>query len=187
MISLLIGEEGFSSITELPNAMAPVSYTHLEYSQETVRGEKVYPHVIEPSYGIDRITYSVLLHCFQQDDDRNLLRLPADIAPVTVNVFPLVNKDDLIRISEHIRDDLRVEGIIAELDTSGTIGRRYARSDEIGTPFAVTVDHQTLKDKTVTIRERDSQKQVRLPVANIPNTINGLINKKIEFSEFETI
>lgn len=158
-----------------------------EESQETVRGEKIYPHVIEPSYGIDRITYSVLLHCFQQDDDKNILHLPADIAPVAVNVFPLVNKDELVLVSEHIRDDLRAEGMIAELDTSGTIGRRYARSDEIGTPFAVTVDHQTLEDKTVTIRERDSQKQVRLPVSKIPKTINGLINKKIKFSEFEAI
>jgi glycyl-tRNA synthetase len=104
---------------------------------------------------------------------------------VGVNVFPLVSNDDLILASEHIRDDLRAEGIIAELDTSGTIGRRYARSDEIGTPFAVTIDHQTLEDKTVTIRERDSQKQVRLPVVKIPNTINQLLMKKIEFSELE--
>jgi glycyl-tRNA synthetase len=156
-----------------------------EEVEETVRGERIYPHVIEPSYGIDRITYSVILHCFTQDDDRNIFHFPADLAPVGVNVFPLVNKDDLVLASQHIRDDLRDEGIISELDTSRTIGRRYARSDEIGTPFAVTVDHQTLKDKTVTIRERDSQKQVRLPVPEVPDTINGLLNKKIKFSDLE--
>lgn len=178
-------ENSYSIEIEGENYQLTPDLLSFEEAEETVRGEKIYPHVIEPSYGIDRITYSVLLHCFQQDDDRNILHLPTDIAPVGVNVFPLVNKDDLILASEHIRDDLRAEGIIAELDTSGTIGRRYARSDEIGTPFAVTIDHQTLEDKTVTIRERDSQKQVRLPVVKIPSTINQLLMKKIEFSELE--
>ncbi len=154
-----------------------------EEVEETVRGEKVYPHVIDPSYGIDRITYSVLLHSFTQEDDRNIFHFPADIAPVGVNVFPLVNKDELVEISGNIRNNLRGEGIIAEVDTSGTIGRRYARSDEIGTPFAVTVDHQSLEDNTVTIRERDSQEQVRVLISEVPGKVNDLIEKKINFSD----
>ncbi|MBI5458231.1 glycine--tRNA ligase [Methanobacterium sp.] len=154
-----------------------------EEVEETVRGEKVYPHVIEPSYGIDRITYSVLLHCFTQEDDRNIFHFPPDIAPVGVNVFPLVNKDELVGIANQIRDNLRGEGIIAEVDTSGTIGRRYARSDEIGTPFAVTVDHQSLEDDTVTIRERDSQEQVRVLLSEVPGKVNDLLLKKIKFSD----
>lgn len=156
-----------------------------EEVEETVRGEKIFPHVIEPSYGIDRITYSVLLHSFTQDDERNIFHFPPDIAPVGVNVFPLVNKDELVMTSHQIRDDLRGEGIIAEVDTSGTIGRRYARSDEIGTPFAITVDHQTLEDKTITIRERDTQKQIRLSVPEIPKILTSLLNKKISFSDLE--
>ncbi|MFA0833628.1 MAG: glycine--tRNA ligase [Methanobacterium formicicum] len=154
-----------------------------EEVEETVRGEKVYPHVIEPSYGIDRITYSVLLHSFTQEDDRNIFHFPADIAPVGVNVFPLLNKDELVEISDKIRNNLRSEGIIAEVDTSGTIGRRYARSDEIGTPFAVTVDHQSLEDDTVTIRERDSQEQVRVLISEVPGKVNDLIFNKINFSD----
>lgn len=154
-----------------------------EEVEETVRGEKVYPHVIEPSYGIDRITYSVLLHSFTQEDDRNIFHFPADIAPVGVNVFPLVNKDELVEISGNIMNNLRGEGIIAEVDTSGTIGRRYARSDEIGTPFAVTVDHQSLEDDTVTIRERDSQEQVRVLISEVPGKVSDLIGKKITFSD----
>ncbi|WP_321422251.1 glycine--tRNA ligase [uncultured Methanobacterium sp.] len=154
-----------------------------EEVEETVRGEKVYPHVIEPSYGIDRITYSVLLHSFTQEDDRNIFHFPADIAPVGVNVFPLVNKDELVEISGKIRNNLRGKGIIAEVDTSGTIGRRYARSDEIGTPFAVTVDHQSLEDDTVTIRERDSQEQVRVLISEVPGKVNDLIFNKINFSD----
>jgi glycyl-tRNA synthetase len=154
-----------------------------EEVEETVRGEKVYPHVIEPSYGIDRITYSVLLHSFTQEDDRNIFHFPADLAPVGVNVFPLVNKDELVEIADQIKDDIRGDGIIAEVDTSGTIGRRYARSDEIGTPFAVTVDHQSLEDDTITIRERDSQKQVRVLISEVPSRINDLMDKKINFSD----
>ncbi|MDP3066310.1 MAG: glycine--tRNA ligase [Methanobacteriaceae archaeon] len=158
-----------------------ISFPELE---ENLRGEKIYPHVIEPSYGIDRIVYSVLLHSFTEDQDRTYFQLPAEVAPVEVNVFPLLNKDDLGRAALHIRDDLRKENIIAEDDTSGTIGRRYARSDEIGVPFAVTVDHQSLEDHTVTIRERDSQKQVRVLISNLPETIKGLISGKIKFEEF---
>ena len=154
-----------------------------EEVEEIVRGEKVYPHVIEPSYGIDRITYSVLLHSFTQEDDRNIFHFPPDIAPVGVNVFPLINKEELVKISSAIRNNLRSEGIISEVDTSGTIGRRYARSDEIGTPFAVTVDHQSLEDDTVTIRERDSQEQVRVLISEVPGKLNELLLKKIKFSD----
>lgn len=154
--------------------------------EETVRGEKIYPHVIEPSYGIDRIVYSVLLHSYVQEEDRTYFKLPADVAPVEVNIFPLVNRDELVAVTLEILGDLRKEGIIAEKDTSGTIGRRYARSDEIGVPFAVTVDHQSLEDNTVTIRERDSQKQVRTSIPDLPQTLQLLISKKKEFGELET-
>jgi glycyl-tRNA synthetase len=151
--------------------------------EETVRGEKIYPHVIEPSYGIDRIIYSVLLHCYHKEGDRTILKLPADIAPVEVNVFPLVNKEELATVAWRIRDELRREGLIAEYDASGTIGRRYARSDEIGVPYAVTVDHQTLEDDTVTIRNRDDSKQVRIPLEDIYMTLGSLIYLKTEFEE----
>jgi glycyl-tRNA synthetase len=151
--------------------------------EETVRGEKIYPHVIEPSYGIDRIIYSVLLHCYHKEGDRTILKLPADIAPVEVNVFPLVNKEELATVAWRIRDELRREGLIAEYDASGTIGRRYARSDEIGVPYAVTVDHQTLEDDTVTIRNRDDSKQVRIPLEDVYMTLGSLIYLKTEFEE----
>ena len=79
-----------------------------------------------------------------------------------------------------------MKGIISEYDASGTIGRRYARSDEIGVPFAVTVDHETLKDKKVTIRNRDSLKQVRVPLEDIYNVLNDLLNKKINFKDLKS-
>ena len=146
-----------------------------EESEEIIRGEKVIPHVIEPSYGIDRIIYSVLLHSYKENEDRTYLKLEKQIAPIGVSIFPLVNKDELVETANNIRDELRNNGIIAEYDGSGTIGRRYARADEIGVPFAVTVDHETLENQTVTIRNRDDLKQVRKPMKDIYDILGDLI------------
>ncbi|MGV8143049.1 MAG: glycine--tRNA ligase [Methanothermobacter sp.] len=153
--------------------------------EETVRGEKIFPHVIEPSYGLDRIIYSVLLHGFHREDERTILKLPADVAPVEVNVFPLVNKEELANLALEIKSQLRVDGLIAEYDVSGTIGRRYARSDEIGVPYVVTVDHDSLNDNTVTIRNRDDSKQVRVSIKDVYGILDRLIRLKMKFEELE--
>jgi glycyl-tRNA synthetase len=157
-----------------------ISFEELE---EIIRGEKVLPHVIEPSYGIDRIIYSVLLHSYKENEDRTYLKLEKQIAPIGVSVFPLVNKDELVETANNIRDEFRNHGIIAEYDGSGTIGRRYARADEIGVPFAVTVDHETLENHTVTIRNRDDLKQVRKPIKDIYNILVNLLEGRIDFED----
>ncbi len=154
-----------------------------EEREEIIRGEKVLPHVIEPSYGIDRIIYSVLLHSYTENEDRTYLKLEKQIAPIGVSVFPLVNNDELVENAHKIRDELRNQGIIAEYDGSGTIGRRYARADEIGVPFAVTVDHETLENNTVTIRNRDDLKQIRKPIKNIYNILIDLLEGRVEFED----
>lgn len=154
--------------------------------KETVRGEKIFPHVIEPSYGIDRILYSVLLHGFVQVGERTILQLPADLAPIGVCVFPLVNKKELNEIALKIQKELRERNIITEYDISGTIGRRYARSDEIGVPFAITVDHQTLNDNTLTIRKRDDQKQVRLALSDLYPTLDKLLKLVLKFEDIKS-
>lgn len=178
MFKIEIGDKTFNLTPE---------HVNFEEIEETVRGEKIFPHVIEPSYGIDRIVYSVLLHTFDFDaeNEREYFKLPADIAPVEVSVFPLVNKDGLSEIALKIRDDLRNNGFIAEFDASGTIGRRYARADEIGVPFALTVDHNSLEDNKVTIRNRDNLKQKRIPISNISAIIEDLIKFRIEFEDIE--
>ncbi|MGC9516626.1 MAG: glycine--tRNA ligase [Methanomicrobiales archaeon] len=153
--------------------------------EETVRGEKIFPHVIEPSYGIDRIVYSVLLHSFQEEDEREYFKIEKSISPVQVSVFPLVNQEELVKIALEIRDNLRMEGLISEFDSSGTIGRRYARSDEIGVPFAITVDHETLENNTVTIRNRDDLKQVRIKIKDIGRILEDLIKKEIDFEDLK--
>ncbi|MBM4241594.1 MAG: glycine--tRNA ligase [Euryarchaeota archaeon] len=163
----------------------PSDHVEFEEIEEIVRGEKVFPHVIEPSYGIDRIVYSVLLHSYMEDEERSYFKLKRDIAPVEVSVFPLVNKEDMVKIAVQIRDNLRKEGFLSEYDSSGTIGRRYARSDEIGVPFAVTVDHETLEENTVTLRNRDDSKQVRVPILELHNVLGDLISFKIDFKDIE--
>jgi glycyl-tRNA synthetase len=97
-----------------------------------------------------------------------------------------VNKEDQVRIAFEIRDQLRNNNIVAEYDSSGTIGRRYARSDEIGVPFAVTVDHDTLDDDKVTIRNRDDSKQIRILISNVYPVIKDLNTLKISFKDLES-
>jgi glycyl-tRNA synthetase len=129
-------------------------------------GEKFVPRIIEPSYGIDRIFYFVLEHAFHEEEKEGetyvTLRLPPVLAPITAGVFPLVGKDGLPDIAGTIEENLRKNGILSYYDDGGSIGRRYARMDEVGTPFCVTVDYQTKEDDTVTVRRRDTAEQVRV-------------------------
>ncbi|MDD1708014.1 MAG: glycine--tRNA ligase [Methanoregulaceae archaeon] len=152
-----------------------------------VPGEEVTPHVIEPSYGIDRMIYAVLEHSYHEeivdDEERRVLRLPPSVAPIQVAVFPLMNRDGLPEIAVEITDALKCRGILAEYDDSGAIGRRYRRQDEVGTPFAITVDYDTKEDRTVTLRDRDSMRQVRTGIDGIPDLIRSLIDGTSSFVE----
>jgi len=105
------------------------------------------------------------------------------VAPVQVAVFPLMARDGLDEIAGDIARTLQKSGILAEYDDSGAIGRRYRRQDEIGTPFAITVDYETKETQTVTIRDRDSMKQVRVAVAEVPAIVGGLVKGTRKFEE----
>ena len=109
------------------------------------------------------------------DEERILLKLSPKIAPITVAVFPLVNKDGLPEISEKIFVELQNE-YSAYFDQGGSIGRRYRRQDEAGTPFGITVDHQTLEDNTVTLRDRDTMQQIRIPADHAVSELKNRIN-----------
>ncbi|HOT04126.1 MAG TPA: glycine--tRNA ligase [Methanolinea sp.] len=151
-----------------------------------IPGEEVTPHVIEPSYGIDRMIYAVLEHSYAEetvkDEERRILRLPPRIAPIQVAVFPLMNRDGLPEIALDIVNTLKARGIMAEFDDSGAIGRRYRRQDEIGTPFAITVDYETPGTGTVTLRDRDSMEQVRVPTNTLPDLIRSLVEGSMTFA-----
>lgn len=136
-------------------------------TKEKITGEKFVPHVIEPSYGIDRILYFILEHNYseakkKEEEEYRTLKLKPIVAPIKVGVFPLIGDEKLIKIAKKIDEDLRNADISTYYDDGGTIGRRYARMDEIGTPFCVTVDRDTLKDNKVTIRDRDTTEQERI-------------------------
>ncbi len=156
--------------------------------EETVQGEKVIPHVIEPSFGLDRITYTILEHSFDKDtvdgEERRVLRLKRWIAPVQVAVLPLLSKDDFVRKAKEIVEMLRNAGMYTEYDDSGSIGRRYRRFDEIGTPFCITIDHQTFEDDTVTIRDRDTTRQVRVKVNELVYVLRELLGSEKDIEVF---
>lgn len=139
--------------------------------REKQTGEKFVPHVIEPSYGIDRVLYFILEHNYveekKKDEEYTILKLNPKVAPIKTGVFPLINDENLIRIAKKLDTDLRAAGISTFYDESGTIGRRYARMDEVGTPFCITVDHDSLNDTQVTVRHRDTTKQERIKIQDI--------------------
>jgi glycyl-tRNA synthetase len=132
------------------------------------------PYVIEPSAGIDRSALAFLVDAYDEEEvrgeTRNLLRFHPALAPVKVGIFPLVKKDGMPEIARNIYDDLK-KRFNCFYDEKGAIGRRYRRQDEAGTPFCVTIDGQTLQDQTVTLRDRDSMDQSRIPTPNLLSTI----------------
>ena len=132
--------------------------------EEEITGEKIIPHVIEPSFGIDRITYSVLLHSFTETEGKDYFKFNKSVAPIQLGIYPLLNKEGLRKIAQELTETLRMAGFTVEYDVSGTIGKRYARADEIGIPLAITVDFDTLEDNQVTVRDRDSEAQERIPI-----------------------
>jgi glycyl-tRNA synthetase len=147
--------------------------------KEKQSGEKFVPHVIEPSYGIDRILYFILEHNYiegkKREEEYTILKLNPVVASIKVGVFPLIGDDKLIAVAKKIDSTLRKDGIATFYDESGTIGRRYARMDEVGTPFCITVDHDTLNDKKVTIRNRDTTKQERKKIQDVSSYIKEKI------------
>lgn len=151
--------------------------------KEKVAGERVVPHVIEPSHGLDRIFYTVLEHAYSHDDseDYTVLRLKPEVAPIKVGVFPLMEKDGLDDLARRIYEGVHSHRVEAYYDGSGTIGKRYARMDEVGTPWCITVDYDTMsgdQKDTVTIRDRDSKAQKRIKADDVPSIIDALIAGK---------
>jgi glycyl-tRNA synthetase len=154
----------------------PSSCYDVATRKEKVSGRKLVPHVIEPSYGVDRILFSVLDHAYTQKDDYVILRLKGLVAPIKAGVFPLMARDGLDEIAGAICDELTKAGLAAYYDDSGSIGRRYARMDEIGTPCCITVDYDSKEDGKVTIRERDTAKQLRVDIAKVPRAVKTLLS-----------
>jgi glycyl-tRNA synthetase len=146
---------------------------HSEKSGVDLKYEGFYPHVIEPSMGVERTMLAILCATYFEDEKRVVLKFDPKLAPYKVAVFPLVkNKPELIKKAHEIYESYKTNGISVAWDDRGNIGKRYLSQDEIGTPWCVTVDYQTLEDDTVTIRDRNTSLQERIKVAKLVEEIN---------------
>jgi glycyl-tRNA synthetase len=147
----------------------------LEYF-DTASGERYVPHVIEPAAGVGRTVLAVLCDAYDEEEvageQRTVLKLHPRLAPIKVAVLPLVRKDGQPELAHEVFELLRGQ-MQAEYDEGGSIGKRYRRQDEIGTPFCVTIDHQSLEDRTVTVRDRDSLEQERVAVDDLPAVLGA--------------
>ncbi|MEJ7891374.1 MAG: glycine--tRNA ligase [Solirubrobacteraceae bacterium] len=155
------------------SAHAAESGQKLVYKDANVGVEYV-PHVIEPAAGADRAVLAFLCDAYDEDEiggeHRTVLRLHPRLAPVKVAVFPLLRKDGHPELAREVYESLR-ERVTTEYDDGGNIGKRYRRQDEIGTPYCVTIDHQSLKDRTVTLRDRDTLAQERVPIDGLADEL----------------
>lgn len=164
-----------------PFVVSPECYEIKDVEEKEI-GEKFVPHVIEPSFGIDRILYMLLEHNYKEgmknEEEYHLLSFSPGIAPIKTGVFPLIGDEKLVALAKKIDFDLRENGINTYYDDGGTIGRRYARMDEIGTPFCITVDHDSLSDEKVTLRDRDTTEQKRVGISELSGHLKNLIHFK---------
>ena len=134
--------------------------------------EKLYPHVIEPTFGVDRSVLAVLCEAYAEEEDRVVLKLKPALAPYKVAVFPLLkNKPELVEKATEVYHGLKKQFNVA-FDDRGNIGKRYYSQDEIGTPFCITVDFDTLENGDVTVRDRDTMKQERIKISDLQTFLN---------------
>mmetsp|Transcript_8413 Transcript_8413/g.13323 ORF Transcript_8413/g.13323 Transcript_8413/m.13323 type:complete len:710 (-) Transcript_8413:854-2983(-) len=158
-----------------------------EKTTKKVHEVKFTPSVIEPSFGMGRILYSLLEHSFYQrdmDEQRCVMRFKPQVAPQKCAVLPISSSAECNSVVDEIAASLMENDLATRVDkSSAALGRRYARSDEIGVPFAVTVDFDTLRDDTVTIRERDSMIQVRLPKKEVPHVIYDIVHSRMTWDD----
>ncbi len=137
-----------------------------------IGNREIIPYVIEPSYGIDRIILSLLVQSlYKRDNGYNVLKLNSNVSPFHLAIFPLMKKEKLVDKAKNLYMELLKNDKYIIYDEVGSIGKRYARQDEIGTPYCITVDFQTLEDDTVTIRYRDSMKQERKKISDLLNGV----------------
>jgi glycyl-tRNA synthetase len=147
--------------------------------------QRVIPKVIEPTFGIERVFLALLCNSYSFDSKRQnvVLKLPAFLAPVKAAIFPIVKVDEkLVSMARECYITLRQEWNVS-YDDSGSVGKRYSRNDEQGTPYCITFDEDSMKNKDCTIRDRDTTKQIRVKIENLKDVLRNLINSEIRFEE----
>ncbi len=177
-LSALKDEIERKGYVEVCGIKVPKECVSIVEKEVKLTGRRFIPHVVEPSFGCERLVYITLEYAYRVKGDRVILSIPRDLAPVKVAVLPLLSKGEMVDKARAIYRDLMKAGFTVMFDSSGSIGRRYARADELGIPASVTIDYRTLEDNTVTIRDRDSWKQVRVPVSDLEKVLRDFINGK---------
>jgi glycyl-tRNA synthetase len=162
-------------------------HVNIDHQKTVLRGTRFIPHVVEPSFGSDRLFYVAMEYAYRVKDDRVLMSFPRGIAPTQVGVYPLVSKDGLVEKAMEVHRALTHEGFTVEFDETGSIGRRYARADEAGIPLGITIDYETLGNSTVTIRDRDSWQQVRSQIKDLPELLRKYFQGKSNFEDLGTL
>jgi len=151
--------------------------------QKKISGRTFTPGVIEPSFGLGRIIYCIFEHSYNIREGRRILSLPPHIAPVKCSVLPLMPNPKLTVFIPRIVSLLTAADLSSKVDTAQSIGRRYARTDEIGIPFAITIDYTTVEDDTVTLRDRDNTSQIRVPIEKVAELLQKVIGQKITWQK----
>lgn len=176
---------GFSELEGISDRGTFDLTQHIEHSKKKIhyvdqenRGAKIVPAVVETSAGVDRTVLTILADAYWEDEenDRIVLRLSPKVAPYKVAVFPLFKKHGMPEVARKLFDDLK-QHMACVYDDGGSIGKRYRRQDEIGTPFCITVDHDSLEDNAVTVRHRDSLKQDRIPLDKVLGEVLSMLSK----------
>jgi glycyl-tRNA synthetase len=178
---------GFSELEGIANrgdfdlkAHAAASGEKLEYFDQETK-ERYVPHVIEPAAGVDRAMLAFLVDAYATEEvegrERTVLHLHPKLAPVKAAVLPLVSKEGMPEKAREVYEAVRKK-VPAEFDEGGSIGKRYRRQDEIGTPWGITVDGQTMEDDTVTLRDRDTLEQTRIPIEGLGEELAGRLEQE---------
>ena len=183
-VSAAFRKDGFYMVE---NQKVLPEHVQIVTQRATVRGKRFVPHVVEPSFGSDRLFYVALEYAYGLKDDRVVMKFPRAIVPIQIGVYPLMSKDGLAQKAQEIQNQLAKEGFSVEFDEAGSIGRRYARADEAGVPLGITVDYESLNDATVTVRDRDSWRQVRSEIRDLPELLQRYFQGKINFEEMGTL
>lgn len=148
-------------------------------------GTKFVPHVLEIAFGTDRPTYALIDVFYDkksEEEGKTMFKVPYHMAPVDVSIFPLMKKEELVKVAKDLKEDLEKYFTI-DYDEAGSIGKRYLRSSTVGTPYAITIDYDSLEKKEATIRDRDSEAQIKVPISELKDILKKLIFKEIEFSK----
>lgn len=157
------------------------SKTNLEYVDD--KGKRIVPHIWEISAGVDRTLFAVLDNCLREGKDGSYFALHSLLSPYHCSVFPIVNKEGMPELALSVKKMLEDEWFDVVFDDSGSVGRRYARADEMGIPYCITIDGDSLKNNDVTIRNRDSTEQIRVKINDLSDVLRKIIFSKIEFNK----